>query len=115
MGTFLQASEANINTPGLARGGLPVSEIRAWVAANLGFRGWILDRRPFAAAHAKQVDASLSKLKIDYAGLYQRHCFDPKTPPEGTMQALTEVLQAGRRAMWVSPNGPQQALCRGWR
>src|SRR5208337_4978377 len=44
----------------------------------------------------KQIDASLARLKTDYIDLYQCHRFDPETPLEETMRALTEVVQAGK-------------------
>ena len=44
----------------------------------------------------KQIDASLKRLKTDYVDLYQCHRFDPDTPIEETMEALTEVVKAGK-------------------
>jgi aryl-alcohol dehydrogenase-like predicted oxidoreductase len=44
----------------------------------------------------KQIDASLERLKTDYVDLYQCHRYDRHTPLEETMQALTEVVQAGK-------------------
>ena len=44
----------------------------------------------------KQLDASLKRLKTDYVDLYQCHRFDPETPLEETMQALTEVVREGK-------------------
>ena len=44
----------------------------------------------------KQMDASLQRLQTDYVDLYQCHRYDPDTPLEETMQALTEVVQAGK-------------------
>jgi 1-deoxyxylulose-5-phosphate synthase len=44
----------------------------------------------------KQIDASLSRLKLDYVDLYQCHRYDTDTPLEETMQALTEVVNAGK-------------------
>jgi aryl-alcohol dehydrogenase-like predicted oxidoreductase len=44
----------------------------------------------------KQLDASLSRLKVDYVDLYQCHRYDVDTPLEETMQALTEVVRAGK-------------------
>jgi aryl-alcohol dehydrogenase-like predicted oxidoreductase len=44
----------------------------------------------------KQIDASLERLRTDYVDLYQCHRYDDKTPLEETMQALTEVVEAGK-------------------
>src|SRR6266446_5873604 len=44
----------------------------------------------------KQIDASLARLRTDYVDLYQCHRYDWDTPLEETMQALTEVVHAGK-------------------
>ncbi len=44
----------------------------------------------------KQIDASLERLQTDYVDLYQCHRPDPETPIEETMEALTEVCEAGK-------------------
>lgn len=44
----------------------------------------------------EQVDASLARLQTDYIDLYQIHRFDPETPVEETMQALDDVVRAGK-------------------
>ena len=44
----------------------------------------------------KQVDASLARLKVDYVDLYQCHRYDPDTPLQETMDALTEVVRSGK-------------------
>jgi aryl-alcohol dehydrogenase-like predicted oxidoreductase len=44
----------------------------------------------------KQLDASLARLRTDYVDLYQCHRFDTETPIEETMEALTEVVEAGK-------------------
>jgi len=44
----------------------------------------------------KQLDASLARLRTDYVDLYQCHRPDPETPIEETMEALTEVCEAGK-------------------
>src|SRR5579859_6153911 len=46
------------------------------------------DRGLSRAQIAKQVDASLARLKTDYVDLYQCHRYDPQTPLEETMAAL---------------------------
>jgi len=44
----------------------------------------------------KQLDASLERLQTDYIDLYQCHRPDPDTPIEETMEALTEICEAGK-------------------
>jgi aryl-alcohol dehydrogenase-like predicted oxidoreductase len=44
----------------------------------------------------KQLDASLDRLQTDYIDLYQCHRPDPETPIEETMEALSEVAEAGK-------------------
>jgi len=44
----------------------------------------------------KQLDASLHRLRTDYADLYQCHRYDWDVPLEETMEALTEVVRQGK-------------------
>jgi aryl-alcohol dehydrogenase-like predicted oxidoreductase len=44
----------------------------------------------------KQIDLSLERLQTDYVDLYQCHRPDPDVPIEETMEALTEVCEAGK-------------------
>ena len=44
----------------------------------------------------EQVDASLTRLGTDYVDLYQIHRFDPATPVAETMEALHDVVKAGK-------------------
>jgi aryl-alcohol dehydrogenase-like predicted oxidoreductase len=43
-----------------------------------------------------EIDASLSRLGTDYVDLYQIHRWDPETPIEETMEALHDVVRAGK-------------------
>jgi aryl-alcohol dehydrogenase-like predicted oxidoreductase len=42
------------------------------------------------------IDASLKRLELDYVDLYQTHRWDPRTPIEETMEALHDVVKAGK-------------------
>ena len=42
------------------------------------------------------IDASLRRLGTDYVDLYQIHRFDPETPIEETLEALNDVVRAGK-------------------
>src|SRR3989441_9105781 len=54
------------------------------------------DRGLSRAQILKQIDASLARLRTDYVDLYQCHRYDVETPLEETMEALTEVVRAGK-------------------
>jgi len=56
----------------------------------------------------KQIDDSLKRLKTDYVDLYQCHRYDPDTPLEETMRALSEVVESGKAryigfSEWTGP------------
>ena len=57
-----------------------------------GPNGQGLSRKHMLAA----IDASLSRLGLDYVDLYQIHRWDPLTPIEETMEALHDVVRAGK-------------------
>jgi 1-deoxyxylulose-5-phosphate synthase len=57
-----------------------------------GENGGGLSRKHILAA----IDASLERLGMDYVDLYQIHRWDPRTPIEETMQALHDVVRAGK-------------------
>jgi aryl-alcohol dehydrogenase-like predicted oxidoreductase len=44
----------------------------------------------------EQVDSSLTRLGTDYIDLYQIHRFDPEAPVEETMEALHDIVKAGK-------------------
>jgi aryl-alcohol dehydrogenase-like predicted oxidoreductase len=57
-----------------------------------GENGQGLSRKHIMAS----IDASLQRLELDYVDLYQIHRFDPNTPVEETMDALHDVVAAGK-------------------
>ena len=70
----------------------------------------------------EQVDASLARLGTDYIDLYQIHRFDPDVPAEETMEALHDVVKAGKAryigasSMWAWQFSKLQYTARlhGW-
>ncbi|MBR6979709.1 MAG: aldo/keto reductase [Prevotella sp.] len=46
------------------------------------------------------LDQSLKRMKIDYVDLFYSHRFDPDTPMEETLQALVDIVRAGK-ALYV--------------
>src|SRR5215468_9353120 len=54
------------------------------------------DRGLSRAQIAKQIDASLKRLRVDHVDLYQCHRYDTDTPLEETMLALTEAVEQGK-------------------
>src|SRR5207245_10642447 len=57
-----------------------------------GENGGGLSRKHILSA----IDASLQRLGMDYVDLYQIHRWDNRTPIEETMEALHEVVRAGK-------------------
>ena len=69
-----------------------------------------------------EIDQSLKRLGTDYVDLYQIHRWDPDTPIEETMEALHDVVKAGKAryigasSMWAWQFAKAQhvAVLRGW-
>src|ERR1700729_3191 len=57
-----------------------------------GENGQGLSRKHIMAS----IDGSLQRLRLDHVGLYQIHRFDHRTPIEETMDALHDVVKAGK-------------------
>jgi len=57
-----------------------------------GENGGGLSRKHILSA----IDASLTRLQMDYVDLYQIHRWDNRTPIEETMEALHDVVRAGK-------------------
>ena len=68
------------------------------------------------------IDASLRRLDMDYVDLYQIHRWDSRTPIEETMQALDDVVRAGKARYigassmfaWQFAKAQYLADARGW-
>ncbi len=77
-----------------------------------------LSRKHILAA----IDRSLQRLGTDYVDLYQIHRFDPHTPIEETMQALHDLVRAGKvrylgassMFVWQFANMQHAADRHGW-
>jgi aryl-alcohol dehydrogenase-like predicted oxidoreductase len=62
-----------------------------------------------ASQIAKQIDASLGRLRVDYVDLYQAHRFDVETPIEETIDGLQQVVREGKaRYLGFSEWAPAQ-------
>jgi aryl-alcohol dehydrogenase (NADP+) len=62
-----------------------------------GVMGNAANDRGLSRKHIMQgIDASLRRLGTDYVDLYQIHRFDRETPIEETMEALHDVVKAGK-------------------
>ena len=70
----------------------------------------------------QQIDASLKRLKTDHVDLYQIHRWDGKTPIEETMEALHDVVKAGKARYigastmfaWQFAKAQEAAKTNGW-
>jgi 1-deoxyxylulose-5-phosphate synthase len=68
------------------------------------------------------IDASLRRLKMDYVDLYQIHRWDARTPIEETMEALHDVVRAGKARYigassmyaWQFAKAQHTAEAHGW-
>jgi len=69
-----------------------------------------------------EIDASLTRLVTDYVDLYQIHRWDDRTPIEETMEALHDVVKAGKAryigassmASWQFAKAIYTARLHGW-
>jgi aryl-alcohol dehydrogenase-like predicted oxidoreductase len=76
---------------------LPRRERSSYVlATKLYFPMSRSDRGLSRAQVEKQIEGSLRRLRTDYVDLYQCHRYDKDTPLEETMEALSDVVRAGK-------------------
>ena len=71
------------------------------------------DRGLSRAQILKNIDLSLARLRTDYVDLYQCHRYDWDTPLEETMEALTEVVRAGKARYLGFSEWPVEKIGRG--
>jgi len=70
----------------------------------------------------QHIDASLRRLRTDHVDLYQIHRWDPATPIEETMEALHDVVKAGKARYigassmyaWQFAKAQEVARANGW-
>jgi aryl-alcohol dehydrogenase-like predicted oxidoreductase len=65
---------------------------KVFMPVTPGENGGGLSRKHIMAG----IDASLTRLGLEYVDLYQIHRWDPRTPIEETMEALHDVVRAGK-------------------
>lgn len=91
---------------------------KAFYPTTRGPNGRGLSRKHLLAA----IDASLERLRTDYVDLYQVHRWDPQTPIEETMEALDDIVRAGKAryigastmAAWQFGKAQATAIQHGW-
>jgi 1-deoxyxylulose-5-phosphate synthase len=91
---------------------------KVYYQSTPGPNGRGLSRKHVFAA----IDASLTRLEMDYVDLYQIHRFDHETPLEETMQALDDIVRAGKARYlgastmpaWLFAKAQHVALRNGW-
>ena len=91
---------------------------KVYYPTTAGPNGGGLSRKHVLAA----IDASLARLQMDYVDLYQIHRWDPETPIEETMEALHDIVKAGKAryigastmAAWQFAKAQAVAERNGW-
>ena len=59
-----------------------------------------------------EIDNSLQRLQMDYVDLYQIHRWDYETPIEETLEALHDVVKAGK-ARYIGASSMFRAVLQG--
>lgn len=56
------------------------------------------------------LDQSLKRMRLDYVDLFYSHRYDPNTPIEETLQALVDIVRAGKALYVGISNWPREPL-----
>ena len=56
------------------------------------------------------LDQSLKRMRLDYVDLFYSHRYDPETPLEETLQALVDIVRAGKALYVGISNWPLEPL-----
>ena len=78
----------------------PVSTCGPGLYGNWGSRKYLM----------ASLDQSLRRMNLDYVDLFYHHRFDPETPLEETMQALVDIVRAGKALYVGISNWPAKEL-----
>jgi len=60
------------------------------------------------------IDQSLKRMHLDYVDLFYSHRYDPNTPVEETLQALVDIVRAGKALYVGISNWPLEQLRKGY-
>lgn len=60
------------------------------------------------------LDQSLRRMHLDYVDLFYSHRYDPNTPIEETLQALVDIVRAGKALYVGISNWPLEELSKGY-
>lgn len=60
------------------------------------------------------LDQSLRRLRLDYVDLFYCHRYDPSTPLEETLQALVDIVRAGKALYIGLSRWPLEAMLKGY-
>jgi len=60
------------------------------------------------------LDQSLRRMRLDYVDLFYSHRYDPETPLEETLQALVDIVRAGKALYVGISRWPLEALKRAY-
>ncbi|MEA2002793.1 MAG: aldo/keto reductase [Actinomycetota bacterium] len=106
---FADAGGTLIDTADVYTAGVSEEIVGRWLAKRSDRNRFVVATKGrFSAGHdpgfagasrahlTNAVDASLRRLQTDVIDLYQVHCWDPHTPLEETLEALTDMVREGK-------------------